>query len=172
MPTNRTRIAHAPRRPRFSAEVLALFWELEHSPYNDHKSKKLALALGLWDEYFLSGCHVNDKATQSCHPPNYPATEDFEHCRAIRAQLLQAIKDQPPRLTESEVDTIYTAATPLPVERHDAFLEHVVTHLPRVDVGPGDVHRAVTTAQRKFFDPPNLDRMNGINGYELKLRRK
>jgi hypothetical protein len=168
MPTNRTRIQRPLRRPHFSEEVLTLFWELEHTP-NDHKSKQLALALNLWEEWWLSGCHVNDKSKLPPWPKGYAAHDDWVKTRATRDLLLQAVKDRPPpRLTEAETDAIHAAAKPLPVERREPFLQQVATSLQaRSEPGPGDVHRAIVDAQRRNFNPPNLDRMNGTTKYDL-----
>jgi hypothetical protein len=88
--------------------------------------------------------------------------------------LLQAVKDRPPpRLTEAETDAIHAAAKPLPIERREPFFQQVATSLQaRSEHGPGDVHRAIVQAQQKHLDYPQLERMTGINGYDLpKLRR-
>jgi hypothetical protein len=172
MPTNRTRISRPLRRPAFSEEILVLFLELEHTR-DEHKSKKLALALSLWEEWWLSGCHVNDTSKLPPWPRGYAAHDDWVKVRATRDLLLQAVKDRPPpQLTEADSDAVMAAAKPLPAERREPFLRHVATSLRgRAEPGPGDVHRAIVQAQQKHFDPPKLDRMNGINGHELKLRR-
>jgi len=63
----------------------------------------------------------------------------------------------PIRLTDSELDTIFTAARPLDVGQRDPFLQRVAAELARCDViGPGTVHRVCAATQREFFDPPQL----------------
>jgi hypothetical protein len=47
------------------------------------------------------------------------------------------------------------AARPLDIRVRDPFLQQVAAELSRsTEVGPGDVHRAIVTAQRMYFDPP------------------
>jgi hypothetical protein len=61
------------------------------------------------------------------------------------------------RLSDSELDAVMAAARPLPVERRDAFLQAVAGALQGCrELGPGVVHRICVTAQREFFDPPDL----------------
>ena len=63
----------------------------------------------------------------------------------------------PIRLSDSELDAVLDAARPLDVRVRDAFLQQVASELARCDeVGPGVVHRICATAQRTFFDPPDL----------------
>lgn len=60
------------------------------------------------------------------------------------------------RLTDSELTAVFTAARPIAVERRDAYLREVAALLSGcVEVGPGDVHRAIVAAQRMFFEPPD-----------------
>jgi hypothetical protein len=60
---------------------------------------------------------------------------------------------KPIRLNDDELNHIFEAARPLPVERRDAFLQEVASLLSRC--GPGTVHRAIQQAQRLYFDPPH-----------------
>jgi hypothetical protein len=62
------------------------------------------------------------------------------------------------RLSDSELDAVFAAARPLPVERRDAFLQAVAGALQGCrEIGPGAVYRVVAEMQRAFFDPPALD---------------
>jgi hypothetical protein len=64
----------------------------------------------------------------------------------------------PIRLTDSQLDAVLAAARPLRVADRDAFLQDVAAALQgRSEIGDGDIHRAVQAAQRKFWDPPQLD---------------
>jgi hypothetical protein len=176
--TLRRKISRPLRRPAFNEEILRSFVELEHmdqaSPEFDSGSRRLADALDLGDEYFLSGVSVNCKSEESCWPDNHPATEDFERVRAVRLALLEAIAARsPPQLTEPEAAAVRQAAIPVPDEHREAFFHDVASALQgRSQPGPGDVDRAVRDAQRKHFSPPDLTRMNGIGGYDLKLLHK
>ena len=167
MGTNRTRIARPLRAPRFTDEILALFVELEHAPPNsdtfEAKSKRLAQLLGLGEEHFLSGCHVNDKTKESPHPPGYIAREEWNKVRAVRLCLLDAVKArQPTTLTDSELQAVFTAAGPIDVHQGEAFVAHVAQSLEgRVVHGPGDIHRAIAAAQKKYMHYPSLEKMNG-----------
>jgi len=62
----------------------------------------------------------------------------------------------PIRLTDSELDSIMSAAQPLAVERRDAFLQQTGALQRCGDIGPGVVHRICAEAQRQHFDPPDL----------------
>jgi hypothetical protein len=64
----------------------------------------------------------------------------------------------PIRLTDEQMDAVFRAARPLRVEDRDGFLQEVARALQgRAEIGDGDIHRAVQTAQRKFWDPPQMD---------------
>ena len=61
------------------------------------------------------------------------------------------------KLSDAELDAVFTAARPIAVERRDAFLQEVATLLScSVEVGPRTVHRAIERAQHAHFDPPEL----------------
>jgi hypothetical protein len=63
----------------------------------------------------------------------------------------------PIKLTDDELEAVLRAARPLAVRDRDPFLVEVAAALQsRAEHGPGDVHRAIVAAQRKFFDPPTL----------------
>jgi len=65
----------------------------------------------------------------------------------------------PIRLSDDELDAVFRAARPLRVHDRDAFLQHVADQLSTCpEIGPGTVAKACREAQRKFFDPPELDR--------------
>jgi hypothetical protein len=85
------------RRPVFSAEAVELFAELErrpdgYRPYTE-ASRRLAAMLGLVDEWIVS-CHVNDRSSAPCHPPGYLAHDAWFRCRAVRIQLLRAVRER------------------------------------------------------------------------------
>jgi hypothetical protein len=62
------------------------------------------------------------------------------------------------RLTDSQLDAIFRAARPLRVADRDAFLQDVAAALQgRSKIGDGDIHRAIVTAQKRHWDPPQLD---------------
>jgi hypothetical protein len=64
----------------------------------------------------------------------------------------------PIRLTDAQLSAVFAAARPLAVRDRDAFLQAVAEALQaRREIGDGDVHRAVVTAQRRFWDPPITD---------------
>jgi hypothetical protein len=64
----------------------------------------------------------------------------------------------PIRLTDAQLSAVFEAAHPLAVQDRDAFLQAVAEVLQgRQEIGDGDVHRAVMAAQRRFYDPPELD---------------
>jgi hypothetical protein len=102
MPTNRTAIRRSRRPPRFSAEALALFAELEQlparrldQPPNREKSKRLAALLGL-SESWWGGCSVTDRERAPCWPPWLVAHHDWYRVRAVREQLLEATRPKLP----------------------------------------------------------------------------
>jgi hypothetical protein len=68
---------------------------------------------------------------------------------------------EPIRLTDSQMDAIMRAAGPLAPADRSAFLEAVAAGLRGREVGDGLLHRVVAEVQRKFFDPPVLERMAG-----------
>jgi len=64
----------------------------------------------------------------------------------------------PVRLSDSELDAVMLAARPLDHNVRDAFLQHVAEELSTcTEIGPGVVGRVCREAQRKFFDPPQID---------------
>jgi hypothetical protein len=91
------------RRLQFSREALDLFQQLERVPparrFDDERCKKLALLLGLGGEFF-SVNYVND--IDGPPRPWLAAHEDWKTCRAIRLQLLEAIRKRPAKSTGVE----------------------------------------------------------------------
>jgi len=72
-------------------------------------------------------------------------------------------------LPDSAVDAVYAAAAPIPSHLRDAFVADVAAMLAQLpEIGPGVVHRAIVVAQRKYFDPPELDR--DVSKYRLARR--
>jgi hypothetical protein len=51
---------------------------------------------------------------------------------------------------------VLRAAEPLAVGDRDAFLQDVATALQGRELGDGAVYRAITQAQRKYYDPAIL----------------
>ena len=66
---------------------------------------------------------------------------------------------QPLALTDDQLTAILHGAQPLRPHDRDDFLREVANALANSGgpVGDGDVNRAIRAAQRKFFDPPQLD---------------
>jgi hypothetical protein len=64
----------------------------------------------------------------------------------------------PLALSDEQLDAVLRAARPLRVADRDAFLQEVAAVLQgRTDIGDGDIHRAIVTAQKRHWDPPQLD---------------
>jgi hypothetical protein len=79
---------------------------------------------------------------------------------------------QPPslRLTDDELDAVFSACRPLQPAARDAFLQELADELRRYpEVGPGIVYRTIVTLQRKYFDPPAFT--NDIHAGDLIERR-
>jgi hypothetical protein len=54
-------------------------------------------------------------------------------------------------------------------ERPRRFLQGIASSLQNcAEIGPGAVYRAIATAQRHFFDPPNLEGENGRRRHAAK----
>jgi hypothetical protein len=63
----------------------------------------------------------------------------------------------PLRLSDDELEAVFTAARPIAVRDRDAFLQRVASALRDCgEVGPGSAHRAIQIAQKEFFDPPEF----------------
>jgi hypothetical protein len=64
----------------------------------------------------------------------------------------------PLALDDDAMDAIMAAAKPLAVLDRDEFVRAVAFELARNpdSVGPGSVHRAIRSVQKKFFDPPKV----------------
>jgi hypothetical protein len=69
----------------------------------------------------------------------------------------------PLALSDSEMDIVFAAASPLKQEDRDAFLKSVVALLAGQPIGPGTIFRACLQAQRQYFRPPDLSRRNGTS---------
>jgi hypothetical protein len=63
------------------------------------------------------------------------------------------------RLSDPELQSVLTAAAPIPRHRRAAFLAEVSAALTELGNrrGDGSSHRAIVFIARKFFDAPNLD---------------
>jgi hypothetical protein len=66
---------------------------------------------------------------------------------------------RPLALTDGQLTAILHGAQPLRPHDRDDFLRAVANALANGGgpVGDGDVNRAIRAAQKKFFDPPQLD---------------
>ena len=86
------------RKPQFSEEALRLFCEIERlkpsKRFNDPQSKRLAELLDLVTEYWTVK-HVNDPGPRPTYQPHQ--SENWEACRAVRLQLLEATGLSPTR---------------------------------------------------------------------------
>jgi hypothetical protein len=69
----------------------------------------------------------------------------------------------PLKLTDSELDSIFSACRPLQPRDRDAFLRDVATELAALGptLGDGSVHRVIASVQRKHWDPPDLRTAEG-----------
>jgi hypothetical protein len=74
--------------------------------------------------------------------------------RAVARQV--ALSAMPPiRLTDTELEAVFTAAPPLKPCDRDAFLQAIATELvAQPVVGDGVVHRICSEIQRRLFSPP------------------
>jgi len=87
-----------PQRVRITDPVLDLFAQLDrvpasrrHSQEFKDRSYRLADMLGLTDEWW----HMNsvlDTCVEPCHPPHCASFTDWHTCRALRLELLAALK--------------------------------------------------------------------------------
>jgi hypothetical protein len=64
--------------------------------------------------------------------------------------------DRPLRLTDAQLSAVLRAAEPLAIGDRGAFLQDVAAALQGRELGDGAVYRAITQAQRKYYDPPIL----------------
>ena len=71
----------------------------------------------------------------------------------------------PLALSDSEMDIVFAAASPLKQEDRDAFLKSVAALLSDKPLGPGTIFRACLQAQREYFQPPDLARRNDTSKY-------
>jgi hypothetical protein len=63
----------------------------------------------------------------------------------------------PIHLSDSELAAVMNAARPLPPQDRDRFLQDIANELAGLPMlGDGAVYRAITTVQRRHFDPPSL----------------
>jgi hypothetical protein len=174
MPTNRTRIVRPLRTPRFTAEAVDLFAQLEHQSHDSVAfklgSKRLAAMLGLGEQYFFSGTTVNDQEKDCPWPAGYPASDDWTRCREVRTQLLQAVAQLPPlQLTDAEQSAVLQAAAPIDADKREPFIAQVAKSLyGRVQHGPGDVHRAIVSTQKQFCTYPDLSRAADRTKYSVR----
>jgi hypothetical protein len=64
---------------------------------------------------------------------------------------------QPLKLSDAELDAVFSACRPLQPAVRDAFLQELADELQRYpEVGPGILHRTIVTLQKKYFDPPQF----------------
>ena len=66
---------------------------------------------------------------------------------------------RPIALSDDELSAVMIACRQLQPRDRDRFLREVarvIAELPERERGPGSVHRAITTAWKVCFDPPDL----------------
>jgi hypothetical protein len=82
------------------------------------------------------------------------------------------MSSKPIPLSDVQFAAVMAAATPLPRQDVQGYLELVAEQLrARPMIGDGDVHRAVAVAQRAFFVPPALDTRLGVSKYNRRSHR-
>jgi hypothetical protein len=70
-------------------------------------------------------------------------------------------------LSDAQFAAVMAAAAPLQRQDVEGYLELVAEQLrARPIIGDGDVHRAITIAQKAFFTPPALETRLGVNKYD------
>jgi hypothetical protein len=65
------------------------------------------------------------------------------------------------KLTDQELDSVFSACRPLDPDMRDPFLQAVAHALQQEccgEIGAGTVARVCRELQRQFFDPPDFDR--------------
>ena len=67
----------------------------------------------------------------------------------------------PLSLSDSQLDTVLRAATPLPPDRRSAFLNTVAESLNGHEIGDGVVARVCAEQQKRYFDVPDLSGRGG-----------
>jgi hypothetical protein len=108
------------RRSVFSAEVLDLFVELEHTPDRKRHTRKfkdgereLMRRLHLTDEFWSMNSPLD--RGRPCHPPGHLANEDWRRCREVRKALLAAVgepeKTAPAGRTDEGEEGLYSNST-------------------------------------------------------------
>jgi hypothetical protein len=72
--------------------------------------------------------------------------------------------------TDRELQIVFDAARPLPVDCRDEFLQEVANALRGAhasELGEGAIYRIARDVQRQFFDPPDADgRMPRVSKWE------
>jgi hypothetical protein len=59
------------------------------------------------------------------------------------------------KLSDTELDIVFAAASPLALQARDLFLRHVAERLVAMPhLGDGVVHRMCAEVQRQHWDPP------------------
>jgi hypothetical protein len=81
------------------------------------------------------------------------------------------MSSKPIPLSDAQFAAVMAAATPLPRQDVEGYLQLVAEQLrARTMIGDGDVHRAIAIAQRAFFTPP-LDTHLGVSKYDRRSHR-
>jgi hypothetical protein len=66
------------------------------------------------------------------------------------------------KLSDAELDAVFTAARPLDPDLRDPFLRAVANALQgKAEIGPSVVARTCAELQRQFFHPPDLRSAEG-----------
>jgi hypothetical protein len=81
------------------------------------------------------------------------------------------IPSSPIRLSDSQLDAIFAAATPLQPQARENFLRELAQLLAaQPELGDGSLHRLLVEVQRRHFDPPAFATDNG--GKYSRLHRR
>jgi hypothetical protein len=82
------------------------------------------------------------------------------------------MSSKPIPLSDAQFAAVMAAAAPLQRQELEGYLDLVAEQLRgRPIIGDGDVHRAVTIAQKAFFTPPALETHLGVNKYNRRSHR-
>jgi hypothetical protein len=82
------------------------------------------------------------------------------------------MSSKPIPLSDAQFAAVMAAATPLPRQDVEGYLQLVAEQLRgRPMIGDGDVHGAISIAQKAFFTPPALETHLGVNKYDRRSHR-
>jgi hypothetical protein len=109
-----------------------------------------------------------DRSTQREKGPAQEDAGPKVHVQRCNYYPGAAGMSRPLALSDDELAQVMAACRSLPVRDRDAFLQGVAEALRSCDeIGPGAVHRAIVTVQRRHFDPPDLSRSTGLTAHSV-----